>query len=442
MSNTSSSRFGRWFGPSRRIGTVMTALLAMSILFVSVAFAAAADIDQCRNGSLASPVPCTGSAWVNGNAGASNSHWREGDSLPYRMKLTSVGAGTWTLTIGWDVTHGGAHAIDYLTTYNRTDAAADPCSSVGCSLSNFDTFPIPTDPAYTGCPLSGTQVPGLFYIFGATGTTVDIVSVSSYLLTGCVNPASDVENRISIRFTSTDPSPVIAWGGHVATSADWGQGLAAGGISGSPYHMRLKGFCTGVQDNTCADGGNQDRSLAAAAVGAVTITTQRSPSGAIAPGGNVTDTASLTGSISGQAPTGSVQFYTCRKVTNSPTDYPVCNSAADGTALGSPVTVVTSSNTGTATSPTFSTSAVGTYCFLAVYTSTSAAYNGAVDQINAGNQVAECFSIQGPTAVKIDSFGAQPGNDMLSMSGTLALGLAAIGVTMLGMLAFVIARKR
>jgi hypothetical protein len=50
----------------------------------------------------------------------------------------------------------------------------------------------------------------------------------------------------------------MAWGGHIARSVDWGAGNAASGISGSPYHTRLISLD--------GSGGNQDRSLSAAAV--------------------------------------------------------------------------------------------------------------------------------------------------------------------------------
>ncbi|MCV4820721.1 hypothetical protein OFM15_32065, partial [Escherichia coli] len=56
----------------------------------------------------------------------------------------------------------------------------------------------------------------------------------------------------------TVANPVLAWGGHIAWGGDWGIGNSAGGINGSPYHMRLISFD--------GSGGNQDRSLSADAV--------------------------------------------------------------------------------------------------------------------------------------------------------------------------------
>src|SRR5262249_27857525 len=53
-------------------------------------------------------------------------------------------------------------------------------------------------------------------------------------------------------------NPVLAWGGHISTRKDWGNGGSAVAISGSPYHTRLI--------DLDGSGGNQDRSLSAAAV--------------------------------------------------------------------------------------------------------------------------------------------------------------------------------
>src|SRR5262245_20040520 len=196
-----------------------------------------ADLDQCANGPAGTPQSCNGanavnvSNWINGNMGASKSLYFEGDSLPYRLLIDNVIPGTTTnhVTIAWDITKGGKHALDYLTTYNRTVTAANPCTKgvgtevfAGCSGS-ASTFPIPTD---TSLPFS--QVAGNFTIFGGT-----ITSVSSYkwdtTSTGCGNTTpptfvGDQTRCITINFTPTVANPVIAWAGHIASRHDWGAG--------------------------------------------------------------------------------------------------------------------------------------------------------------------------------------------------------------------------
>ena len=78
----------------------------------------AGDLDQVRNGSAA--MPNDPGQWVNGNAGASNAHYLEGYSIPYRLKLTNLVVGvSYNVKIEWDITHSGKHAIDYITSFNR-----------------------------------------------------------------------------------------------------------------------------------------------------------------------------------------------------------------------------------------------------------------------------------------------------------------------------------
>jgi hypothetical protein len=446
----------KWF-PLKKLVTAILVTVGLALLYTGVVLAAAADLDQCANGSIAAPEPCDGNGsgndgWTNGNVGASKAHWKEGDFLPYRMKLTGITSGTWTLVITWDIMKGGKHAIDYLGSFDETETLAmgnNPCDTIGCDLTNFDAFPIPLDP--TGpedCGLAGaTQTPGDFYIFGATGTTVEIVSVSAYSLTSCQPESGDITNSIAIRFTSTDPNPVIAWSGHVATQFDWGQGKSASGITGSPYHTSLEGLCAGSLGTECDDGGSQDRSLAASAIAFVTMTTQRDPSGTIAVGGNVRDVATLTGNNAGTSPpSGVVDFYVCRSV--NPTITPECNDPSDawpvpGTPFANDVAVVTSTNTGTATSPFFTnTNQVGKYCFLAMYDSSTAVYGDSIADILPTDPIAEinaeCFTISGATAVTLTDFTARTGDGR----GLMIAVLGIVGLGILGAVGFAFTRRR
>src|SRR5678815_2880993 len=78
--------------------------------------AASTDLFQARNGSPTSPTDPVD--WVKGNVGSANSHYIEGYSIPYRIAMSGLGAGSHRLIIEWDVTQSGKHAVDYLTHYN------------------------------------------------------------------------------------------------------------------------------------------------------------------------------------------------------------------------------------------------------------------------------------------------------------------------------------
>ena len=266
--------FTSWFvDPDDSLGSRfrLSALGASSnlsaVTFFTDAGNPAGDLDQCGNGPSNAAVPCTGTAWQNGNLNQNQAHYSEGDSVPYRLRFSNLSTtGSHTVTIEWDTTKSGKHALDYLTSFDRTETTANPCSGVaGCVLAGpKDTEPIPVDPNVTAGqnqiddPPAGSaggddiaQIAGNFTLFNG-----NITGVSVYTRSGTY--AGDSSTRITITFTATTTNPVLAWGGHIATRVDWGLANSAIAIPGSPYHMRFI--------DLDGSGGNQDRSLSASAV--------------------------------------------------------------------------------------------------------------------------------------------------------------------------------
>ncbi len=266
--------YSSWFvDPNDSFGSsfVLTAVGASSNLstltFFTDAANPAADLDQCANGPASAPVQCTGSNWQNGNLNQNQAHYGEGDSVPYRMRFSNLDTTiSHTVTIEWDTTQSGKHALDYLTSFDRTETTANPCSGVmGCVLAGpKDLEAIPVDDNVTRGqngiddpppgPTGGddiTQIAGNFTLFNGT-----ITGVSAYTLDGTY--AGNSSTSITITFTTTVSNPVMAWGGHIGTRIDWGLANSAIAIPGSPYHMRLI--------DLDGRGGNQDRSLSASAV--------------------------------------------------------------------------------------------------------------------------------------------------------------------------------
>jgi hypothetical protein len=297
-----------------------------------------ASLDQCANDPAPSPSSdgCNSNAnqWVNGNVGASKALYSEGDSLPYRLKMDNLPLSSHTVTIEWDTTKSGKHALDYLTTYNQTVLNANPCLGVSnCGSPN--TFPIPLDPQITGF----TPIAGNFTIFGGT-----ITQVSAYS-GGATFPVGDNSRRITITFTATQANPVLAWAGHIATRANWGSGNSAVAISGSPYHTRLV--------DLDGSGGNQDRSLSAEAVifpGSITIIKDAVPNDAqdfsfAASGGTLTPTSFILdddadGTRSNQQAYADIKTFTAYTFTETKV-------AGWTLSFGTPVCTVGSPNGGT-----------------------------------------------------------------------------------------------
>jgi uncharacterized repeat protein (TIGR01451 family) len=336
----------------------------------------AANLDQCANGSAGSTV-CT---WQNGDLNNSNSFYREGDSVPFRAVLTNLSPGTHTLVIQYDTEQNGKHAYDYLTRFDRTVTGADPCAGVSpCdgSGTHSPTIPFSDNPT----PPNLALVPDSDRYF-----TIWNGSISDVHLGG----ATDVPNEqqsVTIAFSASESTVVIAWGGHIANEITWPRGTGAGSIDGSAYHMRLIGLD--------GQGGNQDRSLKANAVPPApptfttdVETTDQPPSyvGTIPPGGSVTDNAVLGGDNGPVS--GSVSFYVCYAASGEPT----CTSGGSTAAFKVPL-----SELGTASSGPFTPDhGSGTYCFRAEYVPDSQAFYSKVTETNTtieseGNH-GECFT--------------------------------------------------
>jgi uncharacterized repeat protein (TIGR01451 family) len=343
---------------------VLAALLALALAGPAGA-AVTADLDQCRNGTASGPGTCTGSGWHNGNLNPTNAHYREGDSVPFRAVIAGIEAGVHTLDIGYDTTESGRHAYDYLTSFDRTEATADPCSGIaGCDLAApSDTAGIPADSTLDDAEPPVDPVPGIITAWGAEISSVAYLQLPP----GPEGPHNKVQVRIT--FTATSETVVLAWGGHVAGQSDWGAGDAAGSIAGSPYHMRLIALD--------GKGGNQDRSMKADTIlPAPDIATFVSPE-RVQVGTSVTDTATLTGE-NGPV-TGAVRFFVCG---------PALAGAGCAVGSGSPVGLAVPVVDGRA-SADFMPTNVGAYCFRAEYTPATGAPYSPGSHTNA---TSECFT--------------------------------------------------
>ncbi|WP_423126677.1 T9SS type A sorting domain-containing protein [Gaoshiqia sp. Z1-71] len=243
---------------------------------------AAVALDQLRNGSATNPLPDP--SWVNGNLGAQNSHYAEGMSVAYRAVMIKMPVGVDVqLTLEYDAKHSGKHALDYLTHFQRMEdhsmyghdaEIVDPTKGTafdGQLMSPTSTWAIPAPPGYNsevaGMPASShAALPGSEILMAMWGGTISGIT---YTDENGVAHAADLAvaqsaQKITVNFTAEAASVVLAWGGHIGSRLEWGYfpdgtPRSAGGISGSPYHMR-------IIDWNLNNLGNQDRSLSADAV--------------------------------------------------------------------------------------------------------------------------------------------------------------------------------
>jgi hypothetical protein len=217
------------------------------------------NLDQYQNGN---PLG-TNAGWANGSINASNSVYREGQSIPFRYFITGVTAGSsHHFTIQMEYKKGGNAAYDFLTSFNRSFAAGLECSTIttavpaDCGAGGFFTaaFPDPGSGALTGyLPFVPNVAAGQrqLQFYNATN-----VSFGTYFFTGT---ASDPELNLLVSFDAVSNGSVgMYWGGHLARANDW-NGVGASSISGAPFHMR------GINLDD-AGKTNQDRSVQPGAV--------------------------------------------------------------------------------------------------------------------------------------------------------------------------------
>src|SRR5262249_5969977 len=105
-------------------------MAAVSFLLAATSHAAnpSATLSQGANGRFGAPVsPVT---WQNGNMNENNSHYLEGQSVPYRLVMTGLTNGPHVVIIEWDIKNSDRDAIDYLTSCHRIVETVDPLSGL------------------------------------------------------------------------------------------------------------------------------------------------------------------------------------------------------------------------------------------------------------------------------------------------------------------------
>jgi hypothetical protein len=251
-------------------------LLIFILMFSSGAYGQSIQVslEQTRTGPASAPYDPA--EWQNGNVNSQHAHFVEGYSIGYRTVITNLTPGTYIeMDLEFDTRHGGANALDFLTYFYNIDPvyagmpshedlwghhppAIDPLIGyAGMGAPQYITILPPTTAAAQFFNEFNADNPGMDRITIWGGTPAP-ANAFEYLSEGAlVGNTSSTSFRI--KFTATQSTVIISWGGHIAREQDWGTGNSAGGISGSPYHMRILNWNIGNL-------GNMDRSMQAAAI--------------------------------------------------------------------------------------------------------------------------------------------------------------------------------
>lgn len=233
--------------PMKNLFSIGKWLIMIWLLALNPTFAQNVKLEQGQNGGI-DKDPVSPVNWATGNSNSGNSHFFEGQSIPYRMTISRLRAGDHTVEIEWDTRTNNKSAIDYITSFDRICEEVVPSEGIP----NFGVIPAPK-----GIPQPSTSFDQLsdderrIAIYGGTLGEIKYVHQDDITATSAVT-------RLSISFTaggSNGPNNtvVIAWGGHIAKAQDWGEGNSASSINGSPYHTRVisvNGKSVGSQDRS------------------------------------------------------------------------------------------------------------------------------------------------------------------------------------------------
>lgn len=166
--------------------------------------------------------------WQFGDLEAEASDYREGQAIPFLLRIDDVSpGGVYGISLRYDCRADGAAAFDFLTGYER-DVGSEPALAVE-GLADA-TIPVPDDPAI-GFDDEDREEGRLFRLWGASFDSA---------LTG---PAPDApcskDKLIGITIRVRAPTVYLLWGGHLGSSADWGQGQGAASQD-SPFEMEVR----------------------------------------------------------------------------------------------------------------------------------------------------------------------------------------------------------
>jgi hypothetical protein len=244
------------------------AVATVTVFISSNVLAGGYTLSQCANGGVKDDVPHTEchEGWISGNANQSKAAYAEGQFLPYRVVMTGLAPDeTYTYRFSWDTLKSGKHAIDYIGSFDYTVVDANPCDGLGelCSSATIGLTPIPNDPAVLAAgkdPIEGDMV-----LFGGT---LEPIIPDDYGFASI----GDVQS-LSVTFTADQETAVLAWGGHIASPSDWGDGNTAADINGSPYHTSNIALLD--SSGAAVASGAQDVALSAAAIYVPSSTTVR-----------------------------------------------------------------------------------------------------------------------------------------------------------------------
>lgn len=159
------------------------------------------------------------------------SGYHEGQAITFLMRIDEALLGTvYTVSIHYDCGVDRTAAFDFLSGYESYRGRGPILAEEGPDQAFPDaTAPVPDDPAITFDDEARDADPR-FGLWGATFETRPVGPSPSGPCRG--------RKRVDLTVRALAPTVYLLWGGHLASSADWGEGQGAAGQDG-PFEMRV-----------------------------------------------------------------------------------------------------------------------------------------------------------------------------------------------------------
>ncbi len=166
--------------------------------------------------------------WQFGDLESEASDYSEGETVPFLLRIDNVSPGdVLRISLRYNCGADGTAAFDFLTGYDR-DAGSEPALTVD-GLADA-TIPVPDDPAIDFDD-EDREADRLFRLWGASFDKA---------LTGPTPGAPCSKDKlIGITIKVRAPTVYLLWGGHLGSSADWGEGQGAASHD-SPFEIEVR----------------------------------------------------------------------------------------------------------------------------------------------------------------------------------------------------------
>jgi hypothetical protein len=176
------------------------------------------------------------SRWISADLDSSAASYREGDSIPFLMRLDGAVAGKrYEVSVRYQCGTEKGAVFDFLSGPQETDESA-VLTAPGPGRQRADsTIPIPDDPSITFDDSSSRPL----QLWGATFQR----SPEGPLPAGQCSSFKEIRMDVVVR----DPAAFLIWTAHVASGQDWGEGR---GASSQDTRTSMEVAVSGVGDAT------------------------------------------------------------------------------------------------------------------------------------------------------------------------------------------------